>query len=171
MLQDSLYHIWLRFASSHMYRESGLNPTPSHQISYCRSIYKWYCKIMWPRAPWEWLLQVMNRLSVYRYLTRYPYGHSGSDRLFTVPLPDSNISVKKRCWTRQKLTNNYQTLRSWWQRNSVRGQLDIWTNGQTQDRLSRIWRRAGNSPSQIINANLALKQYISRLIWIICDQK
>ncbi len=27
------YHIWLRFASSDMNKESGLNPTPSHQIS------------------------------------------------------------------------------------------------------------------------------------------
>ncbi len=31
---DSLYHIWLRFASSDMNKESCLNPTPSHQISY-----------------------------------------------------------------------------------------------------------------------------------------
>ena len=30
------------------------------------------------------------------------------------------------------------------------GQLDFRTLGQTQDRLSRIWRRAGYSPSQII---------------------
>ncbi len=28
----------------------------------------------------------MNRLAVYSYLTRYPYGHTGSGRLFTVPL-------------------------------------------------------------------------------------
>ncbi len=33
----------------------------------------------------------MNRLTVYRYLTRYPYGHSRSDTLFTVPLADSKI--------------------------------------------------------------------------------
>ncbi len=31
---DSLYHIRLQFASSDMNKESGLNPTPSHQISY-----------------------------------------------------------------------------------------------------------------------------------------
>ena len=30
--QDSLYHIWLHFASSDMNKESDLNPTPSHQI-------------------------------------------------------------------------------------------------------------------------------------------
>ena len=29
----------------------------------------------------------MNRLAVYSYLTRYPYGHSCSGRLFMVPLP------------------------------------------------------------------------------------
>ncbi len=52
----------------------------------------------------------MNRPAIYSYLTRYPYGHSGSDRLSTVPLPDSNISGKIRCWTRQKLTDNYGML-------------------------------------------------------------
>ncbi len=28
------------------------------------------------------------------YLTRYPYGHKGSDRLSMLPLPDSNILLK-----------------------------------------------------------------------------
>ena len=35
----------------------------------------------------------MNRLAVYSYLTRYPCRHTGSGRLFTVPLPDTNIPV------------------------------------------------------------------------------
>ena len=35
----------------------------------------------------------MNRLSVYSYLTRYSCRHTGSGRLFTVPLPDTNIHV------------------------------------------------------------------------------
>ena len=52
----------------------------------------------------------MNRLTVYSYLTRYPYGHSGSGKLFTIPLPDSNIPVKMTGWTRHKLTDNYQIL-------------------------------------------------------------
>ncbi len=52
--------------------------------------------------------QKMNRLAVYSYLTRYPYGHTRSDRLFTVPLLDTKIPDKMRCWTRQKKTDNYQ---------------------------------------------------------------
>ena len=32
----------------------------------------------------------MNRLAVYSYLTRYPYGHTGSGRLFTVPLAEKS---------------------------------------------------------------------------------
>ncbi len=35
----------------------------------------------------------MNRLAVYSYLTRYPCRHTGSGRLFTLPLPDTNIPV------------------------------------------------------------------------------
>ena len=34
----------------------------------------------------------MNRLAVYRYLTRYPYGCTGSGRLFTVPLSEKDNS-------------------------------------------------------------------------------
>ncbi len=33
----------------------------------------------------------MNRLAVYSYLTRYPYGHTGPGRLFTEPLPDNDF--------------------------------------------------------------------------------
>ncbi len=35
----------------------------------------------------------MNRLAVYSYLTRYPYGHTWFDRVFTAPLPDINIPI------------------------------------------------------------------------------
>ncbi len=35
------------------------------------------------------LLRTMNRLAVYSYLTRYPYGHARCGRLFTEPLPEN----------------------------------------------------------------------------------
>ena len=62
--------------------------------------------------------EVMNRLAVYSYLTRYPYGHNGSGRLFTVLLSEQlcqkrgsiPIEMKMRCWARQKLTDNYEML-------------------------------------------------------------
>ncbi len=44
---DSLHHIWLRFVSSGMNKESGLNPTPSHQISYNIPQSFSFCKIDW----------------------------------------------------------------------------------------------------------------------------
>ena len=58
----------------------------------------------------------MNRLAVYSYLTRYPYGCTGSGRLFTVPLSEKDNSYnygwpfKMRCWTREKHADNYQML-------------------------------------------------------------
>ena len=44
-----------------------------HARIYCRSIYKCYCKIMRPRAPWAWLLQVINANLA---LKQYPMGSS-----------------------------------------------------------------------------------------------
>ncbi len=42
---------------------------PVGNWKYCRSIYKWYCKIMRPRAPWAWLLQVINaNLALKQYI-------------------------------------------------------------------------------------------------------
>ncbi len=90
--------------------------------------------------------KVMNRLAVYSYLTRYPYGHSGSDRLFTVPLPDSNVSVKMI--SHEAFMAKLNCQQNW----SITFSGQGWTNGHMdkQDRLSKIWRRAVNSPSQII---------------------
>ncbi len=101
-----------------------------------------------------WIQASMNRLAVYSYLTRYPYGHSGSGRLVMILVPDSNIHVKMKCWTRQKLTDNYQLLILWTNADKVTRQAASQPASQPaggrQDRFSRIWRRAEYSPSQII---------------------
>ena len=52
----------------------------------------------------------MNRLAVYSYLTRYHYEHSGSGRLLTAPLPDSNNarqSYKIAMYRIQDLTSGW----------------------------------------------------------------
>ncbi len=45
LLSRSYCYIWLHFASSDMNKESGLNPTPSHQISYI--IWFLYTFLLW----------------------------------------------------------------------------------------------------------------------------
>ena len=46
------------------------------------------CRVIFSDLP-TWLQ--MNRLVVCSYLTRYPYGHTGTGKLVTVTLPDTRI--------------------------------------------------------------------------------
>ncbi len=99
----------------------------------------------------------MNRLAVYSYLTWYTYGHSVS--IFA----GQNFPDKAR--------NNWlQTANSLWicikigELGSLNkpGQL---TDRRTRDQLSRIWRRAGNSLSQIMSEKNEMNE---RMKWSNC---
>ena len=69
-------------------------------------------KNWWSTTPFQ-----MNRLAVYSYLTRYPYGILGladcSQYLCQKRAKNgycAKLSVKMRCRTRQELTDNYEIL-------------------------------------------------------------
>ncbi len=71
----------------------------------------------------------MNRLTVYSYLTRFAYGHAGFGRLFTGHLADKEVLPNFR---KENEEPEFRTNPP--------------AAAPTEDRLSRIWRRALNEP-------------------------
>ncbi len=57
----------------------------------------------------EEILDRMNRLTVYSYLTRFGRGGSRGGGQAT-PAEKGPMGFKMRCWTRQKQIDNYQML-------------------------------------------------------------
>ncbi len=94
----------------------------------------------------------MNRLEVYSYLTRYSYGHVGCFRLFTKHLPVTNQLPQNQLAIHESCSEQFRT------------------NPVTEDRLSRIRRRALKEPE---SNNYCVRQILeiqnSNLKWLPFD--
>ena len=90
----------------------------------------------------------MNRLAVYSYLTRYPYGCTWFGRMFTVLLPEKYLVLVFGSVPIESSVSSDPLNRG--QSNSAGGRRQPSRQAGRQDRFPRIWRRAGYSPSQII---------------------